>query len=182
MALLRRTSGAAFARLTSLALLALPLAACEPYPRDPQDSLRSIIASGTLDVGLMEAPPWVEHFASTPPQGVEVELLKAFARELGVEVRWHRASMEDLFDGLKHLRIHVVAAGLTTDNPWKEEAAFTLPYYITLEHEGWRTKEIEHVMALTQGENALVMRLERFLLEGPGKKIVSGAMEEGKSP
>lgn len=169
-------------QIACLALLSFLLCACERYPRDPQDSLESILASGTLEVGLMEAPPWVERFDSGPPKGVEVRLLEAFAAELGVELRWHRDSMENLFEALKRQEVHLLAGGFTDSNPWRAHAGFTLPYYLTFRDEGWRTKELRHVMAATRGENALIMRLERFLLEGRGRDIVTGMMEEGRTP
>ena len=51
--------------------------------------------------------------------------------------------------------------GLTAETPWTEHAAITKPYG---EATGPGGKRIELVMAAPPGENAYLLRLEKFLL------------------
>jgi hypothetical protein len=55
---------------------------------------------------------------------------------------------------------------LTTNSPWTDQAALTRPYVVVHGEDG---SPEEHVLALPLGENALLVAVERFLLEkSPG--------------
>jgi polar amino acid transport system substrate-binding protein len=208
--------------------LAITLAGCDRYPQDPDESLEHIIVRGTLRVGALPAEPWVVKSSSGELAGVEGELIRQFADELGVSIQTHWLGEDDLFQMLANHDLDVVMGGMTRGNPWSAHAGFTLPYYTNdqtvgvppgspavlelegitvgilrdsplstalekrgamvkrvndyaqaslpvagpawqLKHHGLRPTTIqllsrEHVMAVPRGENALLMRLERFLL------------------
>src|SRR5918998_423022 len=80
-------------------------------------------------------------------------LLERFAERLGARVRWTSDGEEHLVERLEAGELDVVAGGLTKTSPWNKHAALTRPY------------DGEHVMATRLGENAWLVRLERFLLE-----------------
>lgn len=103
--------------------------ACGPFPRDPEGSLKTLQQRGTLRVGVLYAPPWVSGPASAAPQGVEGQLVDAFAKRLGVSLVTQRGSAQDLFDSLRHHQLDLVIGGLTEDSPWRQEVGFTAPYY-----------------------------------------------------
>ena len=54
------------------------------YPRDPERTLAKV-RNGTLRVGYTEAAPWVVP-TRQGPQGIEPELVRAFAHSLGARV------------------------------------------------------------------------------------------------
>src|SRR5438552_192808 len=66
-----------------LIILASTLTAvgCNDLPRDPEGTLQRV-QDHKFRVGLVESPPWVVRTAGEPG-GVEVELVRQFASELG---------------------------------------------------------------------------------------------------
>lgn len=130
------------------------LQACSDYPQDPSKTLHKV-EGGTLVVGYSENPPWVVK-ASPEPTGIEPELVKAFARKLHARVQWRNNTEQVLFEDLEKKRVDLVVAGLTDDTPWtKEKVGFTRPFV--------EQGKQKHVMAIVQGENAFLVRLEEFL-------------------
>lgn len=216
-------------RLLLLALLiSLMLVGCQPFPADPSESLTQIRERGSLRVGALYAPPWVNGEAPAQAAGLEGLMMKQFAERLGVQLETHWGSGQELFDALSHHELDIVIGGLTHDNPWRHMVGLSAAYHTTRavvatkangqlpeELEGllvsiernshlsgelhergaevrqvadltsvtngpiaaqtWRLRgltldprQIElqryhHVMAVPQGENALLMELERFL-------------------
>src|SRR4051794_13995599 len=76
-------------RLRALSLLlsfAALLAGCSDdsgFPRDPKGTVKRI-RGGTMRVGLVENPPFVVRNGDEP-SGLEPELVRQFARELGAK-------------------------------------------------------------------------------------------------
>jgi polar amino acid transport system substrate-binding protein len=60
--------------------------ACQ-FPADTDGTLDRV-RGGTLRVGVTPANPFVILADRSEPQGVEVELVKRFARGLGARVEW----------------------------------------------------------------------------------------------
>jgi polar amino acid transport system substrate-binding protein len=210
--------------LLLLPVLAVLLAGCR-VPEDPDGTLDRV-EGGVMRVGLTESDPWV---VLEPHSGVEVELVRRFARDLGARVRWVEGSEEELIGALKEGALDLVIGGLTKKSRWKKEAALTRPYVsvptlvgappgeglpddldrvkvsvelgseaegllerktearvspvdslagvegpvaaqqyvlddLGLEPTSTELKKDKHVMALPFGENAWMVRLERFLL------------------
>ncbi|MBC6609880.1 transporter substrate-binding domain-containing protein [Hymenobacter sp. BT507] len=133
----------------------LLLSACSEYPKDPERTLQKV-ENGILQVGYSDNPPWVIK-TDQDPIGIEPELVKGFAKSLHATVRWHNDTEQGLFEGLKRKQYALVVAGITDDTPWKQEKiGLTRPY-----REGHK----KHVMAIMQGENAFLVRLENYLYQ-----------------
>lgn len=173
------------------------------------------------------ADPWVAP-SSGEPEGIEPELVRAFAEEIDAEIEWFEGSEAELIGALEHRELDLVIGGFTATSPWASKAGFTHPYVTTqvvvgtpqseplpqdiaglpvaveegtsvagvlaktdsdvvhvsdiahaegaaavddwllddlgLEDTGVTLEEHDHVMAVPMGENALLVKLERFLL------------------
>ncbi|GAB2673043.1 transporter substrate-binding domain-containing protein [Thalassiella azotivora] len=161
----RAGTGGAAGRALSLVLCVLLASGCSlTVPTDPEGTLDRV-RGGVLRVGVSPNPPWTElpTGADDPrPLGREVELVEGFAEELDAEVRWTAGGEEDLFDQLERGHLDVVVGGLTSRSPWSSHAALTVPY---VEVPGRDGKPQGHVVAVRMGENAFLVRLERYLLE-----------------
>jgi polar amino acid transport system substrate-binding protein len=210
--------------LLAATLLALA-GACERIPQDPRGTLDRVTGA-TMRVGVSEMPPWTQ-FDDGEIRGVEVELVRRFADELGAEIAWVQGSEAALLEALERYELDLVIAGLTDDTPWNSRLGLTTPYVTTktlvgvppaspppaelaglevavergdvaaallrekgavpvvvadlsaasgpvaaddwwITAQGLRTlstelQEEKHVMAVPPGENAWLVRLERFL-------------------
>lgn len=212
----------------------LLLAACDDfrYPQDPDGTLDRVLATDRMRVVAIDHVPWVIVDGDAPPEGVEPELVKAFARELGVEVEWRRAPAFEAFEALEkgdvdlviggfpetavtahgtaaptyayftdalivasepgtpvpeeldgervHVPADLTAAGLVEEkdgipvsrmseeidlvalHQWQLSTRDLVPTGIVLKRE-------KRVMAIPKGENAWLMRLERFLRDNAGR-------------
>jgi polar amino acid transport system substrate-binding protein len=224
------------------ALSAAGFSACE-IPQDPDGTLDRV-TGGTIRVGVTQADPWVELQGGEPSGGVEVELVRRFARDLDADVEWIDGSEEQLVNAAKEGSLDLVIAGLTSKSRWKKDVAFTRPYVETRAVIGVAERDVgredfggetvaaergseeeallenrtdalvdpvdslagaegpvaaheyvlddldlvasevelakeKHVMAVPLGENAWMVRLERFLLDREGA-IERLLIEEGK--
>ena len=225
----------------SAALLALVVAASAcGIPRDPESTLDRV-TNGTLRVGVSASDPWVVvEDRLSEPSGVEAEIVKRFAAELGAEIEWHEGTVDELAAALHVRELDLVIAGLTSTSKITSEATLTHPYLTTqvvvavppgseieeditgvevaveeasdaagilektdaivrrvpdvLEVEGpiavesylvddlgyddtgVRLIESDQVMAVPHGENAFLVRLERFLLTNRG--MIDAILEE----
>jgi polar amino acid transport system substrate-binding protein len=211
----------------ALALVATLFGACR-IPEDPDGTLDRV-EGGVMRVGVTESDPWVTLREGVPAGGVEVKLVRSFARDLDARIEWVDGAEEELIDALKEGALDLVIGGLTSKSRWKNDVAFTRPYVKTrtvvgvppesspqddldgvlvaveigseaealldsktdarlhpvadLGEAGTRPvaahdyvlddlglaigpelKEDEQVMAVRMGENAFMVRLERFLL------------------
>ena len=202
------------------------LAACDDvrFPRDPKNTLETVLAEGVMTVAFTEHSPWIA--GEGEPQGVEADLIRAFAEELGVSIDWKHPGAFAALRGLERGEIDLAVGGFDRKDvtPVKGAApSFTffeevflvgvrpeasekddiegrkvyvprdLPLTELVKREGgipvaqwsdevdsaavphWRLEpwnlqptgielhRAKHVMAVQQGENAWLMRLERFL-------------------
>lgn len=113
-----------------LAALALALAGGCRVPEDPDGTLDRV-EGGTLRVGVSQSDPWVLVSGERPTGGVEVELIRRFARRHDARVRWVDGSEQQLVGALRESSLDVVIAGLTSKSRWKKDVAFTRPYVTT---------------------------------------------------
>jgi len=104
----------------------LALAGCQ-FPKDPEGTLNKVRDRGTMEVGVTHADPFV-NLAAAEPAGVEVELIKEFARHLGVDIEWVEGSESQLADLLAGTEIDVMLAGIDRRSPIQQEVALTRPY------------------------------------------------------
>jgi polar amino acid transport system substrate-binding protein len=137
------------------------LAACGvSIPTDPEGTLERV-AGGTLRVGVSPNAPWTEITGDDQPAGDEVGLVEDFAATLPAEISWTIGGEEALIKRLEIGELDLVIGGLTADTPWEEHVAITKPYGEATGPDG---KRIKLVMAAPPGENAYLLRLEKFLL------------------
>ena len=116
--------------LTVVTLLALSIAtqfACASLPRDPKETLRQL-QSRPLRVGLVEHPPWVVR-TNDEPAGVEVDLIRNFAAQLGTSPDWHWGGEQEQMEALEHYQLDVVLGGFTDETPWSKYVGITRPYF-----------------------------------------------------
>ena len=142
-------------------MLALLTAGCGAFPADPEDTLERV-TGGVLRVGVSPNPPHTEVRGSAEPIGHEVVLVREFAATLPAEIEWTVGGEEMLILALEDGDLDLVIGGLTADTPWTEHAAITKPYAEATDPAG---DKVELVMAARLGENAFLLRLERFLRE-----------------
>ena len=139
--------------------VALAVGGCG-IPVDPEGTLERA-SGGVLRVGMSEHEPWTA-LDRGDRTGVEVELVEEFAAGLDAEIEWHDAGEESLIEQLHRGELDVVVGGLTQKTPWVDSAALTRPYVVVTSPEG---SPEPHVMAARRGENALLVALERFLMD-----------------
>ena len=149
-------------RVTLLATVVTTLfAGCGvSIPTDPEGTLERV-SGGTLRVGVSPNPPWTVTSGNAQPTGSEVDLVTEFAASLPAQVQWTVGGEEPLIKALERGELDLVIGGLTSDTPWTEHAGVTKPYGEATDPAGER---VELVMAAPPGENAFLLRLEKFLL------------------
>lgn len=135
----------------SVVVLALLLTACG-IPRDPEGTLERVQGS-SMRVGIAEHDPWTS--LRDGPSGIEVELVEAFARDLDAEIEWVEGAESEVLESIELGNLDLAIGGFTADDPWASRVSFIQPYYVLGEN--------QHVMAVPHGENAWIVRLERFL-------------------
>ena len=108
--------------------LALLLASCDDFPRDPDHTLEKV-RNGELRVGMRESEPWAMR-NNKVMSGVEVALVQELARRLNAKIRWVTPGPApiEFFDALYRGQLDLVIGGLTQDNPWSRRVTFTRPY------------------------------------------------------
>ncbi len=139
-------------RALTVVLLAFALTACG-LPRDPEGTLERVEGS-SMRVGVTDSPPWVV-ITEGEPTGVEAELLQHLARDLDAQIEWVEGSESEILEQVEQGHLDLAIGGFTADNPWAKEVTFIQPYF-TL-------GEDVHVVAVPHGENAWIVRVERFL-------------------
>jgi polar amino acid transport system substrate-binding protein len=152
-----RTRPTPVSRCWSL-LLCLGLIGCDALPRDNAGALERA-SGGELRVGVVENPPWVR-FDNQTITGLEPELIEAWAKSINARVFWQRGAESNLVEALDRRELDVVAAGFDTKTPYHSKLALSQPY---VEVEDRRGAKKKHLLAVTPGESALLLSLDRFL-------------------
>ena len=116
-------------RLVLLAELAVAclLAGCDPYPKDPQDTLQRV-RGGVMRVGVTELAPWVWR-EGEEARGVEADLVRELAEELEAQIQWVWGPSEEHLAGLEHWQLDLVIGGLTTGSPWGKRIGMSRSYF-----------------------------------------------------
>ena len=117
-------------RVLAVALAAAAVLTGCRIPDDPEGTLERV-RGGTVRVGTSESEPWVRLRGGQPVGGVEVELVRRFARRVRAHVEWVDGSEEELVDALKKGSLDLAIAGFTNKSRWKRDVAFTRPYVET---------------------------------------------------
>ena len=124
------------ARWYGFGILALLLAAvvftgCD-FPRDPRGTLEQV-QSGTMRVGIVANEPWTR-IEDGKASGVEVELLRDFAGELGTEAVFVQGTVPELLEAARLGEVDVLVGGFTSTSPGVnegKEAGISSPYLTT---------------------------------------------------
>ena len=101
--------------------------ACADLPRDPKNTLRQL-QSRPMRVGLVEHPPWVVR-TTGEPAGVEVDLVRNFASQLGTAIEWRWGGEQGQLEALEHYQLDVVIGGFTDRTPWRQYVGLSSPYF-----------------------------------------------------
>jgi polar amino acid transport system substrate-binding protein len=124
-------------------------------PRDSDHTLDRV-HGGELRVGVTEHAPWVT-IHDGRIEGIEPRLIEELARGLGARPVWRRGAESEILEALHRRELDIVAGGLTDDSPWRGQVAFTHPYFTDT------ATGRAHVFAVSLGENAFLVHVERFL-------------------
>jgi polar amino acid transport system substrate-binding protein len=146
--------------LSGAAALLAVLTGCSNFPADPNGTMDRV-RGGVLRVGASHNPPWVQITEGSDPSGIEPDLVRSFAQNLGATIEWQPGGEEALMTDLEHRRLDLVIGGLTAQSPWTDKAAISKPFAEERNEYGETEK---HVMAAPLGENAFLLELEKFLL------------------
>jgi polar amino acid transport system substrate-binding protein len=109
--------------------LAVLAAGCQ-FPADPEGTLDRV-TGGTLRVGVIQDPPWVELQPSREPVGVEPELVRRFAETIDAEIEWVEGTEADLAAAMRGFQLDLMIGGLTREFPYVHDVAMTAPYVDT---------------------------------------------------
>lgn len=135
---------------TAAAILLL-VTACD-FPRDAAGTLDRV-RGGEMRVGVVARPPWTR-IEDGRGAGIEAMLVADWAGRLGARVSWVPGNLEDLVEALDHRDIDVLIAGLRRNTPYQSKLGLTQPYFTT---------DQDHVIAVSAGENAFLLALDRYL-------------------
>jgi len=110
--------------------LALAAAGCGDYPKDARDTLERVRAGARpLRVGWTLAEPWVgAGNGEGDPAGVEPDLVRDWAKSIGVQIEWVSGSEAQLVRALQRNTIDVAVAGFADSGPWGARIGQTQPY------------------------------------------------------
>ena len=141
-----------FSRFLLITALAAGLAGCG-LPRDPEQASERIEGK-VLRAGVSENPPWIR-FEGAAVTGVEADLIRTIAADVGARVEWRRGGESALMKSLKENQLDLVAGGVTTQSPWSRELGATQPY---LDFAGEK-----HLVLAPPGENRWITRIDRVV-------------------
>ena len=122
-----------------LGLLVLALTACESFPTArggggsaTSPRLREIIANGELRVGLTASqPPLNMRDKQGEIIGLEVDLMQALGRSMGLAVRFVVTPFAELLPALEQGDVDLVISGMTITPERNARVAFVGPYFIS---------------------------------------------------
>lgn len=124
--------------------------ACD-LPRDSQSSWEAAKKTG-LKVGIVVNPPFCYN-ENGSLKGSEVQLLREFARNEGLEISFEVGSETGLVERLEDYDLQVLAGGFKNNTIWKKKVGLTTTYMD------------KRVMLIPRGENNLLRHLETYLLK-----------------
>jgi polar amino acid transport system substrate-binding protein len=107
-----------FPSVAVFVLVVLVAAGCA-FPRDPRGTLEGV-QNGTMRVGLVENDPWTR-MEKEHASGVEVELLKDFARELRAKTSIVPGTTPELLEAARQGEVDVLIGGFTSTSPGVSE-------------------------------------------------------------
>lgn len=93
-------------------------------------SLAEIRRRGTLRVGLDASfPPFETIDANSQIVGLDADIARAIAADLGVKVEFVNIGFDGLYDALLARRVDLIISGLPYDPRWTKDVAYTINYF-----------------------------------------------------
>jgi hypothetical protein len=136
-----------------LAVLAIAVAGCADFPRDPERTEALVRESKALRLG------WV---ANAAPEPQALEVLARIEKAAGARIQSKQADSETLLRELEEGKIDLVFGSFAMDSPWAKHVHLGKAI-------GWRAEPPKHVaaprFAYRSGENGWIMRVERAARE-----------------
>jgi polar amino acid transport system substrate-binding protein len=78
------------------------------------------VQNATMGVGIVDNDPWTR-MEDGRASGIEVELLKDFARELGADTTFVPGTTPELLEAAKEAEVDVLVGGFTSTSPGVSE-------------------------------------------------------------
>lgn len=137
-----------------LGLLSLILVGCQ-IDSEPKSELEKIRERGVLRVGTLNNP-LSYYIGPDGPTGLDYELAREFAKELGVKLEMKPAyRLSSLFPALKNGEVDIIAAGLSqSEERLKDFRAGPAYYYVSQQvvykKGGWRPRNFKQLVEKQQ--------------------------------
>ncbi|MEO8287726.1 MAG: ABC transporter substrate-binding protein [Chloroflexota bacterium] len=97
--------------------------------RPPDRYLDDIISRGTLRVGMDPTYPPFESLRDSKPEGRDVDLARAIAADLGVQVEFKALALDTLYDALADRQVDMLVSALPFIYERQKEIRYSVPYY-----------------------------------------------------
>ena len=114
-------------RLIILILVSITLS-CDDFPKDPSNTLKDA-RNNILHVGVAESNKWAS-VNNGNYSGIEVDLIKEYAKSINAEINWVPGSQIQLIDLLNEDAIDIAIGGFTKKSPFEKHAGFTRPHHV----------------------------------------------------
>jgi len=128
------------AKVMSSALVLLALSGCTPTEEKkdvsaaPQSALQNVLQRGTLRVGdCLSFAPFGFYDKEGNPDGYDVDLAKALAKEMGVKLEMVNTTSANRIPNLQTNKVDVVFCNFTRNLERAKEIGFTSPYVVASE-------------------------------------------------
>ncbi len=122
------------------ALIFATLAGCTPTEEktgdnaQPQSALKTVLQRGTLRVGdCLSFAPFGFYDKQGNPDGYDVDLAKALAKEMGVKLEMVNTTSANRIPNLQTNKVDVVFCNFTRNLERAKEISFTQPYVVASE-------------------------------------------------
>lgn len=185
----------------ALALLALlAVAGCTPTEEKqvagaaPQSTLQTVLQRGTLRVGdCLSFAPFGFYDKDGKPDGYDVDLAKALAKEMGVKLEMVNTTSANRIPNLQTNKVDVVFCNFTRNLERAKEIGFTHPYVVASEamlvrkESGIKSahdmagKTIATVKGSTNGDEVRSMGIEVKIQEYDSSQAAILAVKQGQA-
>lgn len=114
--------------LMGWSLTLLPMVAAENGSRSQSGTLKSVLESGTLRVGVSLFTPWTLKTKKGGLVGFEIDVAKQLAKDLGVKPEFHVFEWENIVPALINREMDIIAAGMVITPQRALQVNFSQPY------------------------------------------------------
>lgn len=83
-----------------------------------------------MRVGVSQSRGLCDLKEGAEPTGIEVQLIKGYARSIGAEIEWVQGSQEQIVELLKVYEVDLAVGGYTNKTSFKKHIALSRPYNI----------------------------------------------------